>query len=148
MHTVIYYHGNRSWFLDPLAKASERYRPWYQICSGGGIGRRARLRIWYLRVWGFESLLEHQLNNLVLSYSGWVCLPYKEVTPVRIRSGPPKCIACTPFHLFEVSEYFYSTASGAPHKTVLSWSSVGNRETLQSVFSQRKTRIHFYLKLI
>ena len=28
-------------------------------CESGGIGRRARLRIWYRKVWGFESPLSH-----------------------------------------------------------------------------------------
>src|SRR5262245_48470583 len=28
--------------------------------ESGGIGRRARLRIWYRKVWGFESPLSHQ----------------------------------------------------------------------------------------
>ena len=27
--------------------------------ESGGIGRRARLRIWYRKVWGFESPLSH-----------------------------------------------------------------------------------------
>jgi hypothetical protein len=30
-------------------------------CESGGIGRRARLRIWYRKVWGFESPLSHHL---------------------------------------------------------------------------------------
>lgn len=32
-----------------------------QQCSSGVIGSRARLRIWYRKVWGFESLLEHHI---------------------------------------------------------------------------------------
>ena len=30
--------------------------------ESGGIGRRARLRIWYRKVWGFESPLSHQVT--------------------------------------------------------------------------------------
>ena len=32
----------------------------FQQRESGGIGRRARLRIWYRKVWGFESPLSHQ----------------------------------------------------------------------------------------
>src|SRR6266498_3725312 len=34
-----------------------------QRCESGGIGRRARLRIWYRKVWGFESPLSHQATK-------------------------------------------------------------------------------------
>jgi hypothetical protein len=46
---------------DSLAKP--RPTPYLRAfihCSGGGIGRRARLRIWWdFFLWGFESPLEH-----------------------------------------------------------------------------------------
>ena len=44
-------------------------------CESGGIGRRARLRIWYRKVWGFESPLSHQkffvLSSLYLVLCSW-----------------------------------------------------------------------------
>jgi hypothetical protein len=30
------------------------------ICSGGGIGRRARLKIWFRKEWGFDSPSEYK----------------------------------------------------------------------------------------
>ena len=39
------------------------------ICESGGIGRRARLRIWYRKVWGFESPLSHQMRAVSSSSS-------------------------------------------------------------------------------
>jgi hypothetical protein len=41
-----------------------RSKPAKSLASGG-IGRRARLRIWFLSEWGFESPLAHQLQSSV-----------------------------------------------------------------------------------
>ncbi len=38
-------------------------------CEGGGIGRRTRLRIWRLTVWGFDSPLSHQIYFLEMVYT-------------------------------------------------------------------------------
>src|SRR4030095_6445639 len=40
-------------------------------CESGGIGRRARLRIWYRKVWGFESPLSHH-NRRSLDFGLWI----------------------------------------------------------------------------
>ena len=37
--------------------------------ESGGIGRRARLRIWYRKVWGFESPLSHHNETTAMSHS-------------------------------------------------------------------------------
>ena len=38
----------------------------FQCCSGGEIGRRARLRIWFRKECGFKSLPEHFLESIIM----------------------------------------------------------------------------------
>src|SRR5689334_6428695 len=54
--------------VGPLCYSSLRFF----ACESGGIGRRARLRIWFRKEWGFESPLSHHLKireTAVLSWS-------------------------------------------------------------------------------
>ena len=41
------------------------YVPDFDDCARGVIGSRARLRIWCLTTWGFESLRAHEENMLM-----------------------------------------------------------------------------------
>src|SRR6185503_21361642 len=66
-------------------------------CESGGIGRRARLRIWYRKVWGFESPLSHQNER--------PRLPKSKVWVLRVRKDKSK---------FE----YHSHRSGTMPKTV------------------------------
>ena len=43
------------------------------LSSGGGIGRRARLRTWWGNPWGFESPPEHHLQKLLFANLFWFC---------------------------------------------------------------------------
>src|SRR4030095_1439595 len=56
-----------------------------EFCESGGIGRRARLRIWYRKVWGFESPLSHH-KRWSLALGLWSLIIIEEIQRPKTKT--------------------------------------------------------------